>query len=295
MPPSKRASSSHRSSSSHRASSSHRSSSSHRATSSHRSSSSSHRSSSSYRSSSYSNRGRYSHGSSSSGLIGLLFGLNNSDSSTGSYDSTTRTISSPMATVPREYVCKYCDTTSTFTLNGDESLVCPVCGAPIPQSEIENMSVPVESMYEMYDAGRQASGRASRSAGRVFAKLMIIPIIFFALYIFLRPYFGETGSGGDTSKSLNGDSIYVPALSRTVYWNSQYDSFYDQPTDCYFYYNEDVDPADWQYYFEGVSSDYEDCGWMEWDSAKEKWYISPNGDDWEELPSKYDTTKLWHF
>lgn len=297
MPPSRRPSSSHRSSS-HR-SSSHRPSSSHR--------SSSHRSSSSYRSSSLSSfshhSGYHSHRSGSSGLIGLLFGLDSMrNSSRSSYDSTyttNSTLAAPAAPVSREYVCRYCDNTFMLSLTGSESIVCPVCGAPVSQSDIADMRA-AAAPTPVYNTGMQTTGGTVRRRKFSVVKVLVIAVIVIALYNAARSYvdrslYNSGDSSGGSYASANEDSIYVPALSRTVYWNDEYNSYYDQPTDCYFFKNEDIDPAEWEYWYEGISSDYGEDGWMEWDEAEKRWYINTSGDNWIVLPSKYDTSRLWHF
>ena len=96
-------------------------------------------------------------------------------------------------------------------------------------------------------------------------------------------------------QSESHDSIYAAPLERDVPWNSEYDAYYDKQTDCYFFMNTEVDPPIWQYWFEGISSDYGDYGWMEWDARERRWYIQTGSDNWIVLPEKYDAGKLWHF
>lgn len=88
--------------------------------------------------------------------------------------------------------------------------------------------------------------------------------------------------------------IYVAALGRDVPWNTQYDSYYDKQTDCYFFLNTEMDPPIWQYWFEGVSSQYGDYGWLEWDARESRWYVQKTETKWELLPEKY-ASDLWHF
>ena len=70
------------------------------------------------------------------------------------------------------------------------------------------------------------------------------------------------------------------------------DNYYDEDTDCYVWYNEDF--AVWQYWYEGISSDYDDYGWMEYNEQENKWYIEANYDQWIKLPEQYDVSILWH-
>ena len=91
-----------------------------------------------------------------------------------------------------------------------------------------------------------------------------------------------------------GNSIYVEAIGRTCNWDKS-GNFYDPKTDCYFWFNTNVRPAIWQYWYEGISSDFGDYGWMEYDFYEKVWYIETSKGKWEVLPDKYDTSKLWHF
>lgn len=88
--------------------------------------------------------------------------------------------------------------------------------------------------------------------------------------------------------------MYVAALGRDVPWSNQYDSYYDAQTDCYFFLNTDVEPPIWQYWFEGISSQYGDYGWLEWDAKESRWYVQKSADKWELLPEQ-DASDLWHF
>ena len=111
------------------------------------------------------------------------------------------------------------------------------------------------------------------------------------MYVYQNQNRPETGSQ-QSSYSEQHDAIYVSALGRDVPWNSEYDSYYDKQTDCYFILNTDMDPPIWQYWFEGISSDYGDYGWMEHDETG--WYIEASYGDWIELPAKYDAGSLWY-
>jgi len=82
--------------------------------------------------------------------------------------------------------------------------------------------------------------------------------------------------------------------AKTLTWYDEYESYYDEETDCYLWYNEDFDPPVWQYWYEGISSDYGNYGWMEYDEQENAWYIEADYDQWIKLPEQYDTSRLWH-
>jgi hypothetical protein len=90
------------------------------------------------------------------------------------------------------------------------------------------------------------------------------------------------------------DKIYVPEIRRDCTYDAKSDNYYDKETDCYFWLNNNVTPPVWQYWYEGISSDYGDYGWMEYDYDKKCWFVETEKGKWEELPSYYDTSKLWH-
>ncbi|MBO4494641.1 MAG: hypothetical protein J5752_02160 [Clostridiales bacterium] len=89
------------------------------------------------------------------------------------------------------------------------------------------------------------------------------------------------------------DTIYVSAIGRECHWHSS-GNYYDSVTDCYFWLNTNVYPAIWQYWYEGISSDFGDFGWMEYDFEENQWYIEESKGKWIVLPDKYDQSKLWH-
>lgn len=94
------------------------------------------------------------------------------------------------------------------------------------------------------------------------------------------------------TKYNNDDYIYVEPLERNVYWSDKYDCYYDEPTDCYFFKNTNLEPEIWQYWFEDISSDYGDYGWMEYDFDEDCWYIQTDDETWEEYTGS--TNGLWH-
>lgn len=91
------------------------------------------------------------------------------------------------------------------------------------------------------------------------------------------------------------DPIYVAALEREVSWSYEYDCYYDQPTDSYFFLNTNLEPPIWQYWFETVSAEYGDYGWLEWDPKEQKWYVQVSEKKWELLPEEKYSNYLWHF
>ena len=90
------------------------------------------------------------------------------------------------------------------------------------------------------------------------------------------------------------DSYYVKSIGRYCDWDDEMECYYDSETDCYFWYNDTTKTHTWQYWYEDISSDYGDYGWMEFDSTEKQWYIEVSDGEWIELPSEYDRSNLWH-
>ena len=94
---------------------------------------------------------------------------------------------------------------------------------------------------------------------------------------------------GDGSYHVVTDPIRA---DRILTYDRSEDSYYDEASGFWLWYNTDVTPALWQYWVEGISSDYGDFGWMEHDS--EGWWIEAAEGDWIPLPSIYDSSGLWY-
>ena len=67
---------------------------------------------------------------------------------------------------------------------------------------------------------------------------------------------------------------------------------FDEDSDCWLWYTTEVDPPVWQYWVEGISSDFGDYGWMEHD--EDGWWIEASNGNWIELPDRYDADGLWY-
>ena len=100
--------------------------------------------------------------------------------------------------------------------------------------------------------------------------------------------------GNDIYLDEVGDHTYVICESTDEYekhltWDYGADSYYDYDSNCYLWYNTDVSPNLWQYWYEDIAgSDY--YGWMECEG--DTWYIETSDTEWEEYTG--DTSGLWH-
>ena len=105
---------------------------------------------------------------------------------------------------------------------------------------------------------------------------------------------------------ITGDAVYlelqtdgsyhvvndVIRADKILYYDRDADSYFDEYTQCWLWYNTDVEPALWQYWYEGISSDFGDWGWMEHDDTG--WYIEESEGNWIPVPERYDTSGLWY-
>lgn len=86
----------------------------------------------------------------------------------------------------------------------------------------------------------------------------------------------------------------VVRANKILYWDEAADSWYDESTDCWIWFNTDVEPALWQYWYEGISSNYGDYGWMEHDA--DGWWVEKSENNWvlvKNEPIEYDDSALW--
>ncbi len=202
--------------------------------------------------------------------------------------------------------CRYCGTISKESWAEGPAPTCVQCGANLIENsgrvikdKMDNSTVAVTS-NSGYGSTAGAPGKPGKKFGGVIVAVVVILTIL-----------GGIGSSSDSTSSNYGgssyysdyedgnwedtqhsDSIYVSEIDRTLPWVEDYESYYDSVTDCYVWYNSYA--GEWQYWYEGISSDFGDYGWMEYDRQEKQWYIERNEGDWVVLPSKYDRSKLWY-
>ena len=210
-----------------------------------------------------------------------------------------------------------------------QSLQCPGCGAPMEiKSELDEvLDQPAENTH-VYDSEASLSNAFGQPKKKKGHGLFIAVAIALCLLIssgfknalyrsFHKPTIEQPSyqqqqiaqpdySSGTNSLSLNQQMIYLEKqedgsyhvvsdpirADRILYYDKEFDSFYEENSDCWLWYNSDVDPEVWQYWYEGISSDYGDYGWMEHDA--EGWWIEAAEGDWIPLPSSYDSSRLWY-
>lgn len=193
--------------------------------------------------------------------------------------------------------CDYCGNRMVYKWKEGDLPVCDKCGAQF-RIDITDKAADTDGLAGAGDgnADRNGSGPSISRAGKiiitVFIACVVLPlsVIFSAFFVKFYGFKGATGSRQKTEAVKN--SIYVEEIGRTCYLDGE--DWYDSKTECWFYFNDTASPYQWQYWYEGISSDYGDYGWMEYDMGEEAWYIETDNGNWVHLPSNYDTSKLWH-
>lgn len=97
-------------------------------------------------------------------------------------------------------------------------------------------------------------------------------------------YLKSTADGMDISDESDYDHMLV--------WVDSEDAYYDADSDCYVWFNTDMDPYLWQYWYEGISSSHE-SGWMEYENGE--WYLETSYGNWEQVDLTGYGDRIWHF
>ena len=203
--------------------------------------------------------------------------------------------------------CQYCGQETVLDLTSEETankaLQCPACGAPMSiSSELDEYDSTEGRIPYSPDITRQGGTRKRSHLKTIL--IVIAVLIGLGIYGSTLSNDDESYDSGQTITNTADGSIVLTQTSDHAYtengsandkelvWDDESGSYYDASTECWVWYNTDVDPAVWQYWYEGISSDYGDYGWMEHDA--EGWWIEASAGNWVALPSRYDTSNLWY-
>ena len=219
--------------------------------------------------------------------------------------------------------CSYCERDTILDLSasevGGQSLTCPSCGAPMDiVSELDAImsenSVP-ENTHE-YNTGGTRTAPAKKKS-RVWLIIGLLVLVMGVKRTITNKFENNSSGGsqvqqisvvesGGSGSSYSQNAVFLERQDdgsymvvndalrsdRTLYYDEEYDSYYDESSDCWLWYNTDVEPPVWQYWYEDISSDFGDYGWMEhYDTG---WYIEEDDGHWIELPDEYDASELWY-
>lgn len=187
--------------------------------------------------------------------------------------------------------CEYCGNRMVYKWDEGDLPACDKCGATlrIDITDKEKAAYSGNSSFKKVFSGIPLIGKIAIGVF-TFSLMMPFFVIVAALIATAVPD-NDSGSARYGAVSAK-NSIYVEEIGRTCYLDGE--DWYDSQTECWFYYNDSVSPYQWQYWYEGISSDYGDYGWMEYDMGEEAWYIETDEGNWVHLSADYDTSKLWH-
>lgn len=205
--------------------------------------------------------------------------------------------------------CEYCGSSVKIKWEGGAMPNCPNCGAPLSaQATDENGS------QTGTEGTANTGGKKKPSKAKIVLRILLAVFLLQFIWGLISVWNEEkavgvqevTTTGQETEPAepypAGGDSdaewaepeeVYVDALGRYCPLGSD-GNYYDSETGTYFWFNTDVTPPQWQYWVEGISDNYGDYGWMEYDDAERQWYIESE-DGWDVLPADYDAAALWHF
>ncbi len=214
--------------------------------------------------------------------------------------------------------CPYCEQDTLINLSVKDvesrSLQCPNCGGAMEiRSALDDAVQNTAGTADRETYTDQPVQPRKRGRGCLFS-VVIVLIVMFVMSVIgerltdspsqepVQIVSGQDGSADYNRRSTlylvrTGDNSYRvtdsgDSADKTMKWDSYQESFYDPETECWIWYNTELEEPVWQYWVEGISSDYGDYGWMEhdWDG----WWIEAGYGDWIELPAKYDASRLWY-
>jgi len=220
--------------------------------------------------------------------------------------------------------CPYCGSDTVLTLDADgagkQDLQCPHCLGPMEIKSFLDEFVS-EAGGNTHSYASEESLRQLRQKKKKKKRWPWVVAILVALYLFgsaltatQEPYTPQSAPVGQTvgtvqappsNPELFGSRLYLKSdgggafrlagsgnADKVLDWDREYESYYDPDSDCWVWCNTDVEPYVWQYWYEGISSDYGDYGWME--HYSDGWFIETSRDNWTKLPSRYPTDRLWY-
>ena len=219
--------------------------------------------------------------------------------------------------------CDYCDQDIILNLDANEDVLtdlkCPNCTAPLTiKSALDEYLNDDSASVSNYaaDTGVSYSGPARPKKKRKIWPWVIAILVALGIYgnsldssapqssYTTVPQQGTQIQESVSAPTQSEDIIYLKNIggnadtyassdtaTKILRWDADADSYYEETSDCWLWYNTDVTPSLWQYWYEGISSNYE-SGWMEHDSSG--WAIETTPGTWIDLPSRYDTSKLWY-
>lgn len=208
--------------------------------------------------------------------------------------------------------CEYCDTVSKIDWTEGGALICPQCGGTmqILSALDEYTQDPnydkVRTHADYVDYSQRNRSLNKRNMLFIFSAVFLITMVLVMAFVNKTRSIGYyEGPAVVDPVDSDEDNIYLkntaPGVStvtfdgdydRILYWDEDEQSYHEPDSDLWLWYNIEVDPPIWQYWYEPISGDYGDYGWMEWENGA--WFIEAERDSWIRVPDGYDLSPLWH-
>lgn len=207
--------------------------------------------------------------------------------------------------------CEYCGTTTKLNWREGGALICSQCGGSmqIVSALDEYTQDPLYEKTRRYadyvdyaDLGKLKKRAVIR---RVLLYCGILALAALVLFFVFRKKSGRDPAQTVSNVEIFGRTVYLTRTEPGVYritqdgtgdkkmtWDYGEDCYYERESDLYLWYNTDVTPNLWQYWYEPISGDYGDYGWMEYEPTG--WYIEADAGEWIAVPPRYDLSPLWH-
>lgn len=205
------------------------------------------------------------------------------------YDANEITFKRPDGFYTAHYICDYCGTESENTWREGFYPTCKNCGA-----QMEKQPIFVDDIISIEKYSEKKKFRQNRILEKISQFFIIFfsvmrPVIIFIIgagliimYSMNRKADNGAYKSSDhdeqqvTNLDIYGDRIYLIDVGNHTYeicdpdepydkcleWDYGADSYYDYESNCYLWYNTDVAPNLWQYWYDDIAGgNY--YGWME--------------------------------
>lgn len=209
------------------------------------------------------------------------------------------------------YICPYCAAEAEYLWKEGLLPTCRKCGA-----QMEKQPVYVDEVINMepYQTGwKEEKPITVREVLKPAVPVLFwILLVSFIINFYVAEKNGEisvfskdtqTQENQVSNLDIYGNRIYLKEVKENTYeicgsdeaydkeleWDYGADSYYDYESNCYLWYNTDVAPNLWQYWYDDIAGDSY-YGWMECEG--DTWYIEVSDTEWKEYTG--DTSSLWH-
>ena len=218
------------------------------------------------------------------------------------YDSNNVAFKKPDGSYEARYVCEHCGAETETDWKEGFYPTCKNCGA-----EMEKTPVYIDEILEVKSlkTDEKKTDDSKLKLDFIDISTMIVAAIV-GVYIIAQAFFTgttPTPEKTDTNLEIYGSEIYLDEISPQTYricsgqddyekhltWDKKTESYYDRESDCYLWYNTDVSPNLWQYWYDDIAGNHY-YGWMECDGVD--WYIEVSDTEWEKYEG--DTSQLWY-